>query len=186
VCSLLCSSMISLLYMSQDLQFGNLNSFRIIFMIHITHSNKTDEPALDLHDFICLSFWAISLKILSVLAFFLSFFMVLFYLEVSRGFYLWIYRQLVGFLGWVIGPTQGLYLHRTTQHRETQTHTHAPSRIRTCDLNIRATDDRTCLRPLGYWDRLLAFMELYLDILLLISENLFHKFGKPGPENSRI
>jgi hypothetical protein len=54
----------------------------------------------------------------------------------------------------VIAPTQGLYLHRTTQHRETQTHIHAPSRIQTCDPNIRATEDSTCLRPLGYWDRL--------------------------------
>jgi hypothetical protein len=34
--------------------------------------------------------------------------------------------------------------HRTTQHRNTQTHIHAPSRIRTCDLNV----DSTCLRPL--------------------------------------
>jgi hypothetical protein len=83
-----------------------------------------------------------------------SFLIVLFYLVVSRGFYLWIYKQLVGLLGRVIGPTQGLYLHRTTQHRETQTHIHAPSRIRTCDLNIGATEGSTCLRPLGYWDRL--------------------------------
>jgi hypothetical protein len=33
---------------------------------------------------------------------------------------------------------QGLFLHRTTQHRETQTHIYAPSRIRTCDPNVRA------------------------------------------------
>jgi hypothetical protein len=88
-----------------------------------------------------------------ILSLFLSFLIVLFYLVASRGFYLWIYRQLVGLLGRVIGPTQGLYLHRTTQHREMQTHIHALSRIRTCDLNIRATEDSTCLRPLGYWDR---------------------------------
>jgi len=42
--------------------------------------------------------------------------------------------------------------HRTTQHREMQTHIHAPSRIWTCDLNIQATEDSTCLRLLGYWD----------------------------------
>jgi hypothetical protein len=45
----------------------------------------------------------------------LSFLIDLFYLTVSRGFYLWIYRQLVGLLGRVIGPTQGLYL-QTGQH----------------------------------------------------------------------
>jgi hypothetical protein len=42
--------------------------------------------------------------------------------------------------------------HRTTQHRNTQTHIHAPSRIRTWDLNVQAVLDSTCLRPLGYWD----------------------------------
>jgi hypothetical protein len=42
---------------------------------------------------------------------------------------------------------------RTTQHRNTQTHIHAPSRIRTCDLDVQALVDSTCLRPLGYWDR---------------------------------
>jgi hypothetical protein len=35
--------------------------------------------------------------------------------------------------------------HRTTQHRNTQTHIHARSRIRTCDLNIQAVSDSTCL-----------------------------------------
>jgi hypothetical protein len=71
-------------------------------------------------------------------------------------------RQLVGLLGRVIGPTQGLYLHRTTQHRETQTHIHAPSRIRTCDLNIRAAEDSTCLRPRGHWDRPLENLRVKL------------------------
>jgi hypothetical protein len=33
--------------------------------------------------------------------------------------------------------------HRTTQHRNTQTHIHAPSRIRTCDLNVQAVVDST-------------------------------------------
>jgi hypothetical protein len=35
--------------------------------------------------------------------------------------------------------------HRTTQHRNTQTHIHAPSRIRTWDLNVQAVEDSTCL-----------------------------------------
>jgi len=48
---------------------------------------------------------------------------------------------------------QGLYLNRITQHRETQTHIHAPSKIRTCDPTFRAAEDSTCLRPRGYWDR---------------------------------
>jgi hypothetical protein len=61
--------------------------------------------------------------------------------------------HLVGLLGGEISPAQGLYLHRTTQHRKTQTNIHAPSKIRTCDPNIRAAEDSTCLRPRGHWDR---------------------------------
>jgi len=42
---------------------------------------------------------------------------------------------------------QGLYL-----HTETQTHIHAPSRIRTCYPNVQAAEDSTCIRPRGhYW-----------------------------------
>jgi hypothetical protein len=32
---------------------------------------------------------------------------------------------MVGLLGRVISPSQGLYLHRTTQHRNTRTNIHA-------------------------------------------------------------
>jgi hypothetical protein len=40
---------------------------------------------------------------------------------------------MVGLLGRVINPSQGLYLHRTTQHRKTRTNIHALSGIRTHD-----------------------------------------------------
>jgi hypothetical protein len=40
-----------------------------------------------------------------------------------------LFGHLVGLLGRWISPAQGLYLNRTIQHRETQTHIHAPSRI---------------------------------------------------------
>jgi hypothetical protein len=40
--------------------------------------------------------------------------------------------------------------HGTTQHRNTQTHIHAPSSIRTCDLNVQVVVHSTCLRPLDY------------------------------------
>jgi hypothetical protein len=64
------------------------------------------------------------------------------------------FGHLVGFLGWGISPTQGVYLHRTTQHRKTRTHIHAPSGIRTRDPSVRAVEVSTCLRPPGHWDRL--------------------------------
>jgi hypothetical protein len=82
----------------------------------------------------------------------LSSLIVLFYLAVSRGFYLWIYET-IGRTPWTGVRPDARPL--PTQHRETQTHIHAPSRIRTCDLNIRTTEDSTCIRPLGHWDRLI-------------------------------
>jgi hypothetical protein len=51
---------------------------------------------------------------------------------------------MVGLLGRGISPTQGLYRHRTTQHRNTRTHIHDPSRIRTCDPNVQTA---RLLRP---------------------------------------
>jgi hypothetical protein len=44
-------------------------------------------------------------------------------------------RYMVGLLGRVISPSQGLYLHRTTQHRKTRTNIHALSGTRTHDPN---------------------------------------------------
>jgi hypothetical protein len=64
--------------------------------------------------------------------------------------------QLVGPLGRETSPTQGLYLHRTTQRRKMQTYIHASRRIWTHDPSVRAAKDSTCLRPVGHWDRLLS------------------------------
>jgi hypothetical protein len=47
--------------------------------------------------------------------------------------FLELFRHMVGLLGWVISPSQGLYLHRTTRHRKTQTNIHALSGIQTHD-----------------------------------------------------
>jgi hypothetical protein len=58
-------------------------------------------------------------------------------------------RHLVGLLGQGISPAP----RPLSTHRETQTHIHAPSKIRTCDPNVRAAEDSTCLRPRGHWDR---------------------------------
>jgi hypothetical protein len=45
--------------------------------------------------------------------------------------FLKLFRHLVGLLARVISPSQGLYLHRTAQHRKTRTNTHTLSGIRT-------------------------------------------------------
>jgi hypothetical protein len=60
-------------------------------------------------------------------------------------------RHLVGLLGGGISPAQGLYLQRTTQHRKTQTNIHTPSRIRTCDPNVRAGKTRAKFDDQGNW-----------------------------------
>jgi hypothetical protein len=51
--------------------------------------------------------------------------------------FLRLFRQTVGLLGRMISPSQGLYLHRTTQHRKTETNIHALSGIRTHDPSVR-------------------------------------------------
>jgi hypothetical protein len=75
-----------------------------------------------------------------------------------------LFRHLVGLLGRGISPTQGLYLHRTTQHRKKRTHIHASSGIRTLDPIVRAVEDSTCLRPRGHWDRLHYILNTFLNV----------------------
>jgi hypothetical protein len=55
------------------------------------------------------------------------------------GGFLNYFRHVVGLLERVISPSQGLYLHRTTQHRKMQTNIHALSRIRTHDPSNQPT-----------------------------------------------
>jgi hypothetical protein len=48
------------------------------------------------------------------------------------------HRQMVGLLGRMISSSQGLCLHRVTQHRQTRTNVHAVSGIRTREPKARA------------------------------------------------
>jgi len=59
---------------------------------------------------------------------------------------------LVGLLGWGIGPSQGLNLHTTAQHRKTRIYIHASSGIRTHNSSAQAFQDHTRLRSSGNWD----------------------------------
>jgi len=63
-----------------------------------------------------------------------------------------LFEHLVGHLGRGVSPTQGHYLHTAAQHRNTRTHVRATSGIRTCDPNVQAAKDSTCLRLLSHWD----------------------------------
>jgi hypothetical protein len=58
--------------------------------------------------------------------------------RLTYGMFLKLFRYFVGLIGQGISPSQGLYLHRTTQHRKTRTDIHALSGIRTHDSSIRA------------------------------------------------
>jgi hypothetical protein len=61
-----------------------------------------------------------------------------------------LFGRLVGLLGGRISVMQGLYLHRTTQHRKTRTSIHAPSVIQTRDPSVRAAED---IISRGHWYR---------------------------------
>jgi hypothetical protein len=72
--------------------------------------------------------------------------------------------QTVGLLGRVISLSQGLYLkHRTTQAQNKHILTpkiHVLCGILTHDPGFRASEDSSCLRPLGYYDRLCVNLSL--------------------------
>jgi len=62
---------------------------------------------------------------------------------------------MAAFLRRGISPSQGLYLHRTVQHRRSgHTYIHASSGIRTHNPSVRAVQDHMRLRPCDYWGRL--------------------------------
>jgi hypothetical protein len=53
--------------------------------------------------------------------------------RLTRRRFLELFRHMVGLLEQVFSPSQGLYLHRTTQYRKRRTNIHALSGIRTHD-----------------------------------------------------
>jgi hypothetical protein len=73
---------------------------------------------------------------------------------------------MVGLFGRVISPSQGLYLHRTTQHRKTRKNIHALSGIRTHDpsnqLAKTHTSDRTATAT---GEELCTFTKYYLVLV---------------------
>jgi hypothetical protein len=58
--------------------------------------------------------------------------------RLTHGRFLELFRHLVGLLGRVISPSQGLYLYRTAQYGKTRTNILALSGIRTHDSSVRA------------------------------------------------
>jgi hypothetical protein len=80
-----------------------------------------------------------------------------------------IFTQTIGLLGRVISLLQGLYLH-TGQHKHrinAHTDIHALNGIRINDHSFRSSEDSTCLRPLGYRDRLIM-LTLVVNIVNIV------------------
>jgi hypothetical protein len=73
------------------------------------------------------------------------------------------HRHMVGLLGRVISSSQGLYLRRTTQHRERRTNIHALNGIRTCDpVYERSRPAPQTAQPLDRHQLLLHFTILLI------------------------
>jgi hypothetical protein len=72
------------------------------------------------------------------------------------------FTQSVGLHGWVISPSQGLYLHRVQHKHRINVHTdiHALSGIRTHDPSVRANEDISCRRPRSHCDRHNSWLHL--------------------------
>jgi hypothetical protein len=76
------------------------------------------------------------------------------FVALVRFFSFLIYIQSVGLLGRVISPSQGLYLYTGQHKHRINVHKHpCLSRIRTYDPGVRASEDSSRLRQLGYRDR---------------------------------
>jgi hypothetical protein len=85
---------------------------------------------------------------------------------------LWI-LQTVGLVGRMMVPSQGSYLHRTTQTEEMWRDIHASIAIRTHDPSAWAGEDISCLRPPGHCDRPWTIMYKKMHSIQLITENFF-------------
>jgi hypothetical protein len=88
--------------------------------------------------------------------------------------FLELFRQMVGLLGRVISPSQGLYLLRTTQHRKTRTNIHALSGIRPHDpsnqLAKTHASDRTATVTGWYRSILCIKFSWSVDSLIMKSD----------------
>jgi hypothetical protein len=101
--------------------------------------------------------------------------------------FLELFRLMVGLLGRVISPSQGLYLHRTTQRRKMRTNIHALSGIRTHDPSNQPAkthvSDRTAT--------VIGIFQKYKYLICIISADVSRHgstsfFRRIEPENFRV
>jgi hypothetical protein len=85
--------------------------------------------------------------------------------DLGRLTFLELFRHMVGLLGRVISPSQGLYLHRTTQHRKTRTNIHALSGIRSHNPSNRPAKTHAS-------DRTATVTGIITDYVTILSSHL--------------
>jgi hypothetical protein len=88
------------------------------------------------------------------------------------------FTRSVEFFGWVISPSQGIYLH-IGQHKhrinaDANADIHALSGIRTHDSSVWASEDNSCNRPLGHCGRLVSPLE---GVKMAIKELRSYAYG---------
>jgi hypothetical protein len=83
---------------------------------------------------------------------------------------------MVGLLGRVISPSQGLYLHRTTHDRKTRTNIHAFSGIQPHDPSSKPAKTHTSDRTATVTGKRLHTKEKTVKIVVFCSRILFISF----------
>jgi hypothetical protein len=86
--------------------------------------------------------------------------------------FLELFRHMVGLLGRVICPSQGFYLHRTTQHRKTRTNIHALSGIRTHDPSNQPAKTQASDRTATVTGKTLFMIRKYSSSFVVFSYGL--------------
>jgi hypothetical protein len=96
------------------------------------------------------------------------------------------FHILVGLLGWRISSTQGLYLHRPAQHRETKTNIHASSGIWS-PRSQRPSNQDLRLRPRDRMYQILLYIliRIWLNFHLVLFRELFLYACYPFPRHAR-
>jgi hypothetical protein len=77
--------------------------------------------------------------------------------------FLLLFRHMAGLLGWVISPSQGLYLPRTTQNRKTRTNIHDLSGIRTHDPSNQPAKTHASDRTVTVTERVQYCKQIFLQ-----------------------
>jgi hypothetical protein len=106
--------------------------------------------------------------------------------------FLELFKHMVGLLGRVISPSQGLYLHRTTQHRKTRINIHALSGIRTHDPSNQPAKTHASDRKATVTGEWTCYLRKYMNNSVITNVSSYAQTSRPcqgldaGAEGSAI